>query len=74
MIISFEGIDGSGKSTQIKRLLTRLDLLGKETLYVREPWGYGYVRAGKGYFAGSQPRYSPFCRNAFVFCRARSTG
>ena len=39
MIISFEGIDGSGKSTQIKRLLTRLDLLGKETLYVREPGG-----------------------------------
>ncbi len=39
MIISFEGIDGSGKSTQIKRLLTRLDLFGKETLYVREPGG-----------------------------------
>ena len=39
MIISFEGIDGSGKSTQTKRLLTRLNQLGKETLFLREPGG-----------------------------------
>lgn len=39
MIISFEGIDGSGKSTQAKRLVERLSGLGKEIMYVREPGG-----------------------------------
>lgn len=39
MIISFEGIDGSGKSTQAKRLVERLSGQGKEVMYVREPGG-----------------------------------
>ncbi|MDA1028299.1 MAG: dTMP kinase [Bacteroidetes bacterium] len=39
MIISFEGIDGSGKSTQANRLVERLSGQGKEILYVREPGG-----------------------------------
>lgn len=39
MIVSFEGIDGSGKSTQAHRLLHRLAHLGYEPLFVREPGG-----------------------------------
>ena len=39
MIISFEGIDGSGKSTQAKRLASRLEQEGRSVLYVREPGG-----------------------------------
>ncbi len=39
MIISFEGIDGSGKSTQAQRLMARLSRLEKEIMYVREPGG-----------------------------------
>lgn len=39
MIISFEGIDGSGKSTQAKLLLKWLQVQGKSVLYVREPGG-----------------------------------
>ncbi len=39
MLISFEGIDGSGKSTQAKRLMARLAVGTKELLYVREPGG-----------------------------------
>lgn len=39
MIISFEGIDGSGKSTQAKLLLNWLQNQGKSVLYVREPGG-----------------------------------
>lgn len=39
MIISFEGIDGSGKSTQAKRLMARLSPMVEEILYVREPGG-----------------------------------
>lgn len=39
MIITFEGIDGSGKSTQAHRLLHRLANAGYEPLFVREPGG-----------------------------------
>jgi len=37
--ISFEGIDGSGKSTQATLFLDRLIQLGKEGILVREPGG-----------------------------------
>ncbi|MGA0255425.1 MAG: dTMP kinase [Rhodothermales bacterium] len=39
MIISFEGIDGSGKSTQAQHLVPWLEGLGKSVMYVREPGG-----------------------------------
>lgn len=39
MFISFEGIDCSGKSTQIDLLARRLDELRREVLIVREPGG-----------------------------------
>ena len=38
-LITFEGIDGSGKSTQARRLDARLQEEGYETLRVREPGG-----------------------------------
>jgi len=38
-LITFEGIDGSGKSTQIKMLLQKFDSLGIEYVAVREPGG-----------------------------------
>ncbi|MDE2996023.1 MAG: dTMP kinase [Bacteroidota bacterium] len=39
MIITFEGIDGSGKSTQARRLESWLKENGHDVLYVREPGG-----------------------------------
>lgn len=39
LLISFEGIDGSGKSTQVQRLRARLAGAGYDPLYVREPGG-----------------------------------
>lgn len=39
LLISFEGIDGCGKSTQLARLATRLRLAGVEPLVLREPGG-----------------------------------
>ncbi len=39
MLISFEGIDGSGKSTQAVRLKERLEAIGRRVMLVREPGG-----------------------------------
>ena len=39
IFISFEGIDGCGKSTQVKLLLDRLSIEGYATKLVREPGG-----------------------------------
>lgn len=39
MFISFEGLDGSGKTTQIERLHARLEADGQTVVRVREPGG-----------------------------------
>ena len=39
LFVSFEGIDGSGKSTQARALVERLKAAGREALLTREPGG-----------------------------------
>ncbi|HEV7383345.1 MAG TPA: dTMP kinase, partial [Phenylobacterium sp.] len=37
--ITFEGGEGAGKSTQLKRLVARLEKAGREVVATREPGG-----------------------------------
>ena len=39
MFVTFEGLDGSGKSTQVERLRAALEAAGREVVTAREPGG-----------------------------------
>ena len=60
MFISFEGIDGSGKSTQARRLAQALNARGTETLLTREPGGsLGAEEIRRLLVEGAGERWSP---------------
>ena len=39
MFVTFEGMDGSGKTTQVERLRAALEAEGREVVTAREPGG-----------------------------------
>ncbi len=58
--ISFEGGEGAGKSTQIKRLAARLRAHGQEVVTAREPGGTPDAEALRSLVLGGAPgRWSP---------------
>lgn len=60
MFISFEGIDGSGKSTQARLLADRLRARGHETVLTREPGGSNGAEQIRALLVeGGQERWSP---------------
>ena len=60
MFISFEGIDGSGKSTQARRLARTLAERGHETVLTREPGGSpGAEEIRRLLVEGGSERWSP---------------
>ncbi len=71
MIISFEGIDGSGKSTQAELLLSRLEKQGIDVLYVREPGGTAVSERIRSILLDPEAEMDPFTE-MLLFSAARS--
>jgi len=71
MIISFEGIDGSGKSTQAHLLLDALREMGHEVLYVREPGGTLVSERIRSLLLDPEMEMDPFTE-MLLFSAARS--
>ena len=69
--VTFEGGEGAGKSTQIERLLRRLDNAGIKVLATREPGGSPKAeRIRSSVLAGAAKSLGPFAE-ALLFSAAR---
>jgi dTMP kinase len=69
--ITFEGGEGAGKSTQIQRLLQRLQRAGIKTLTTREPGGSPKAeRIRESVLSGAAKAFGPFAE-ALLFSAAR---
>lgn len=59
MFISFEGIDGSGKTTQLQILATYLESIGYEVMLLREPGGVPLSESIRGLLLNSTEDINP---------------
>jgi dTMP kinase len=59
MLITFEGIDGAGKSTQVTKLKRHLQDLGREVLTLREPGGTAVAEQIRGLLLESRHDITP---------------
>lgn len=72
MFITFEGGEGSGKSTQARLLATALRGRGLEVIETREPGGTPFAERVRGLILDpATPRHSPLAE-ALLFSAARS--
>jgi dTMP kinase len=70
-LITFEGIDGSGKSTQAHRLKSRLQAQGHDALLVREPGGTELSERVRSILLDSSLNVQPFAE-LLLFSAARA--
>ena len=71
MFITFEGGDGSGKSTQLRRIAARLEAAGHRVLSVREPGGTPFAEAARALLLDGLHRPSALSE-VFLFEAARA--
>ncbi len=71
LLLTFEGIDGSGKSTQARRLNQHLQAEGHETLLVREPGGTELSERVRSVLLDSSLNVQPFAE-LLLFSAARA--
>ncbi len=71
MLVTFEGIDGSGKSTQARLLVERLEAAGYPTLLVREPGGTALSERVRALLLDPALRVDPFAE-LLLFSAARA--
>ena len=70
--ISFEGGEGAGKSTQIRRLAERLTARGDEVVLTREPGGSDGAEAIRGLLLnGPADRWSPITETLLMYAARR---
>jgi len=71
VFVTFEGLDGSGKSTQAARLRRQLEGLGREVVAVREPGGTPLGEGIRGLLLDGVGELSPWAEAA-LFTAARA--
>jgi dTMP kinase len=70
MLVTFEGVEGSGKSTQCKRLTESLQSRGLDVVLTREPDGTPMGAALRRLFEADGPPPAPLAQ-VFLFMAAR---
>lgn len=70
--ITFEGGEGSGKSTQARLLAERLKHAGIETVLTREPGGSPFAEQVREFILGGKPAPHPPLAEALLFYAARA--
>lgn len=70
--ITFEGIDGSGKSTQVALLKERLEALGRTVAVVREPGGTALAEQIRGLLLDHHSRNLSERAETLLFSTARA--
>jgi dTMP kinase len=72
VFISFEGGEGAGKSTQIRRLADRLSAGGRDVVVTREPGGSPGAEAIRDLLVnGSADRWSPVTESLLMYAARR---
>ena len=70
--ITFEGGEGAGKSTQLKRLVARLQTAGREVVATREPGGSsGAESIRELVLKGAADRWSPVTETLLMYAARR---
>ena len=70
--ITFEGGEGAGKSTQLKRLVARLQAAGREVVATREPGGSPGAESIRDLvLKGSADRWSPVTETLLMYASRR---